>query len=71
MNFGDPERYWDFRSLGHGTIEFEEIIRALNYINYQGPLSVEWRTAAWTASTAQPKPPPCPGRGLQAFQFCV
>jgi sugar phosphate isomerase/epimerase len=42
VNFGNPERYWDFRSLGHGTIEFEEIIRALNYINYQGPLSVEW-----------------------------
>jgi len=42
VNFGDPERYWDFRSLGHGTIDFEEIIRALNYINYQGPLSVEW-----------------------------
>ncbi len=42
VNFGSPERYWDFRSLGHGTIDFEEIIRALNYINYQGPLSVEW-----------------------------
>ena len=41
-NFGNPERYWDFRSLGHGRIEFEEIIRALNFINYQGPLSVEW-----------------------------
>ena len=42
VNFGDPERFWDFRSLGHGTIDFEEIIRALNHINYQGPLSVEW-----------------------------
>lgn len=42
VNFGNPERYWDFRSLGHGSIEFEEIIRALNYVNYQGPLSVEW-----------------------------
>lgn len=41
-NFGDPERFWDFRSLGHGSINFEEIIRALNYINYQGPLSIEW-----------------------------
>ena len=34
--------YWDFRSLGHGNIVFEEIIRALNRINYKGPLSVEW-----------------------------
>jgi sugar phosphate isomerase/epimerase len=42
VNFGDPERFWDFRSLGHGTIDFEEIIRALNYIKYEGPLSVEW-----------------------------
>ena len=42
VNFGDPERFWDFRSMGHGSINFEEIIRALNYINYQGPLSVEW-----------------------------
>ena len=40
--FGDRRRYWDFRSLGHGDIDFEEIIRALNRINYQGPLSVEW-----------------------------
>ena len=40
--FGDRRRFWDFRSLGHGKIDFEEIIRALNSINYQGPLSVEW-----------------------------
>jgi sugar phosphate isomerase/epimerase len=40
--FGDPERFWDFRSLGHGCVNFEEIIRALNNIGYQGPLSVEW-----------------------------
>jgi len=40
--FGDRRRYWDFVSPGRGNIEFEEIIRALNRINYQGPLSVEW-----------------------------
>ena len=40
--FGTPGRYWDFRSLGHGKINFEEIIRALNQIGYNGPLSVEW-----------------------------
>lgn len=40
--FGTKGRFWDFRSLGHGNINFEEIIRALNRINYQGPLSVEW-----------------------------
>ena len=40
--FGDPRRFWEFRSLGRGTINFERIIRALNDVNYQGPLSVEW-----------------------------
>ena len=42
LNFGDPRRGWDFRSLGHGGVDFEEIIRALNDAGYTGPLSVEW-----------------------------
>jgi sugar phosphate isomerase/epimerase len=42
VTFADPRRYWDFRSLGHGDINFEEIIVALNDVAYQGPLSVEW-----------------------------
>lgn len=42
LNFGDPRRGWDFRSPGRGAVNFEEIIRALNQIGYQGPLSVEW-----------------------------
>ena len=42
LPFGHPDRYWDFRSIGRGKINFEEIIRTLNRINYQGPLSVEW-----------------------------
>ncbi|MBI1353782.1 MAG: TIM barrel protein [Acidobacteria bacterium] len=42
LNFGDPRRGWDFRSLGHGGVDFEEIIRALNHIGYEGPLSIEW-----------------------------
>jgi sugar phosphate isomerase/epimerase len=42
VNFGDSRRFWDFRSIGRGSINFEEIIRALNEIGYQGPLSVEW-----------------------------
>jgi sugar phosphate isomerase/epimerase len=41
-NFGDARRYWDFRSLGHGDIRFEDMIVALNDIGYRGPLSVEW-----------------------------
>ncbi len=46
VTFGDPRRYWNFRSLGRGRINFEEIIRALNSIGYQGPLSVEWEDSA-------------------------
>ena len=42
LNFGHPERGWDFRSLGHGGVDFEEIIRTLNHIGYTGPLSIEW-----------------------------
>jgi sugar phosphate isomerase/epimerase len=40
--FADPRRFWDFRSLGHGDIDFGRIIVALNDIGYRGPLSVEW-----------------------------
>ena len=41
-DFTDARRFWDFRSLGHGDINFEEIIVALNDISYAGPLSIEW-----------------------------
>lgn len=41
-SFGDSRRYWDFRSVGRGDIDFEEIIVALNDTGYGGPLSVEW-----------------------------
>jgi sugar phosphate isomerase/epimerase len=46
LNFGEPGRGWDFRSLGRGQVDFEEIIRALNILKYDGPLSVEWEDAA-------------------------
>ncbi|MDD3795188.1 MAG: sugar phosphate isomerase/epimerase [Lachnospiraceae bacterium] len=42
IDFGDLRRGWNFRSLGHGDVNFEEIIRVLNAIGYEGPLSVEW-----------------------------
>ena len=46
LPFGDYRRYWDFRSLGRGNIDFEAIIRTLNHIGYKGPLSVEWEDGA-------------------------
>ena len=42
LGFGDSRRGWDFRSVGRGDVNFEEIIRALNRCGYDGPLSVEW-----------------------------
>lgn len=42
LPFGDTKRGWNFRSLGHGDVNFEAIIRELNDIGYTGPLSVEW-----------------------------
>jgi sugar phosphate isomerase/epimerase len=40
---GDPRRGWDFRAPGRGGIDWEALIRALYEIDYQGPLSVEWK----------------------------
>lgn len=42
ITFGDTRRGWNFRSLGHGNVDFEGIIRELNVMGYNGPLSVEW-----------------------------
>lgn len=44
LSFGDARRGWDFRSVGRGAVQFEEIIRALNAAKYpfDMPLSVEW-----------------------------
>jgi sugar phosphate isomerase/epimerase len=45
LNFDQPGRGWNFRSLGRGEVNFEEIIRELNRVGYKGPLSVEWEDA--------------------------
>jgi sugar phosphate isomerase/epimerase len=55
LNFGSPGRGWDFRSLGRGQVNFEEIIRTLNTINYGGPLSVEWEDAAMDREFGAPE----------------
>lgn len=46
LEFGDTRRGWNFVSPGHGSVDFELIIRELNSIGYQGPLSVEWEDSA-------------------------
>ena len=40
---GDSRRGWHFRSPGRGGIDWESVIRTLNEIGYEGPLSVEWK----------------------------
>ena len=42
LGFGDSRRGWDFVSPGHGDLDIDAMIRALNAIGYDGPLSVEW-----------------------------
>ncbi|MDZ4699996.1 MAG: sugar phosphate isomerase/epimerase family protein [Rhodothermales bacterium] len=42
IEFGHRDRFWDFRSIGRGAIDFEEIVRMLNRVGYTGPLSIEW-----------------------------
>jgi sugar phosphate isomerase/epimerase len=42
LNFGEEARGWDFVSPGHGDVDFDQFVRALNRIGYAGPLSVEW-----------------------------
>ncbi|ULH14166.1 sugar phosphate isomerase/epimerase (plasmid) [Deinococcus sp. KNUC1210] len=44
-SFGDARRYWDFRSVGRGNIDFERVFVALRDVGYSGPLSVEWEDA--------------------------
>ncbi len=42
LDFGDPRRGWDFVSPGRGDVEWDPIVRTLNRIGYNGPLSIEW-----------------------------
>ena len=42
LPFGHAQRGWEFRSVGRGDVDFDDIIRTLNQIGYDGPLSIEW-----------------------------
>jgi sugar phosphate isomerase/epimerase len=42
---GDARRGWEFRAPGHGGVDWESFIRALNAVGYDGPLAVEFSDA--------------------------
>jgi sugar phosphate isomerase/epimerase len=46
LEFGEGARGWDFVSAGRGDVDFDAMIRALNRIEYAGPLSIEWEDSA-------------------------
>jgi len=55
LNFGEEQRGWDFVSPGHGDVDLEELIRALNRIGYQGPLSIEWEDSGMDRDWGAPE----------------
>lgn len=42
LEFGDIRRGWNFVSVGHGDVNFEDIIRQLNQMKYEGNITIEW-----------------------------
>lgn len=42
LDFGDWRRGWDFVSPGRGDVKWDRVMRALNGVGYNGPLSLEW-----------------------------
>ncbi len=54
LPWGDPRRGWDFVSTGHGDVPWEPIVRLLNHIGYDGPISVEWEDAGMTREVGAP-----------------
>jgi sugar phosphate isomerase/epimerase len=55
LPFGHRDRFWEFRSIGRGNIDFEEVIRGLNRIGYQGPLSIEWEDSGMDREWGAPE----------------
>jgi sugar phosphate isomerase/epimerase len=55
LDFGDPRRGWDFVSPGRGDVNWDELIRALNRIGYNGPLSIEWEDSGMDREWGAPE----------------
>jgi len=55
LPFGDSRRGWDFVSVGHGIVPWEQIFRMLNEIGYDGPISIEWEDAGMDREHGAPE----------------
>ncbi|HEX9118638.1 MAG TPA: sugar phosphate isomerase/epimerase family protein [Anaerolineae bacterium] len=55
LDFGDPRRGWDFVSPGRGDVKWDPIIRTLNRIGYNGPLSIEWEDSGMNREWGAPE----------------
>ena len=55
LPFGAMRRGWDFVSVGHGDVPWEGIVRMLNEIGYDGPISVEWEDATMDREFGAPE----------------
>jgi sugar phosphate isomerase/epimerase len=55
LDFGDPRRGWDFVSPGRGDVKWDHIVRALNRIGYDGPLSIEWEDSGMDREWGAPE----------------
>ncbi|CAN5395845.1 sugar phosphate isomerase/epimerase [soil metagenome] len=55
LPWGDQRRGWDFVSTGLGDVEWGDAIRALNWIGYDGPISIEWEDAGMDRLEGAPK----------------
>jgi sugar phosphate isomerase/epimerase len=45
LPWADPRRGWDFVTVGLGDVPWQRCFRALNFIGYEGPFSIEWEDA--------------------------
>jgi len=55
LDFGDSRRGWDFVSPGRGDVKWDPIIRTLNRVGYQGPLSIEWEDSGMDREWGAPE----------------
>lgn len=55
LDFGDNHRGWDFVSPGRGDVKWDQQVRALNRVGYQGPLSIEWEDSGMNREWGAPE----------------